>query len=128
MLAHRLIDKILLYAGVRPLTFSNHFSSEAVRPILSILCGVEHLQMGKQKVMFCSNRIRTLVASATYSFHILIMVKVEIGNFYCFIGETIDGMKMKLHVYVHDISICITCVFYCRCSFTFVAMVTNGSD
>ena len=39
------------------------------------------------------------------------MGKVEIDNFYCFIGETIDGIKVKLHVYVHDISICITCVF-----------------
>ena len=34
-----------------------------------------------------SGRIRTLVAMATYSFHRLIMGKVEIGNFYCLIGD-----------------------------------------
>ena len=37
--------------------------------------------------MFYSGRIRTLVAMATYSFHRLIMEKVEIGNFYCLIGD-----------------------------------------
>ena len=31
--------------------------------------------------------MRTLVAMATYSFHRLIMGKVEIGNFYCLIGD-----------------------------------------
>ena len=40
------------------------------------------------KVMFFySGLIRTLVAMATYSFHRLIMGKVEIGNFYCLIGD-----------------------------------------
>ena len=36
---------------------------------------------------FYSSRIRTLVAMATYSFNRLIMGKVEIGNFYCVIGD-----------------------------------------
>ena len=36
--------------------------------------------------VFYSGRIRTLVAMATYSFHRLIMGKVEIGNFYCLLG------------------------------------------
>ena len=36
---------------------------------------------------FYSGRIRTLVAMATYSFNRLIMGKVEIGNFYCLIGD-----------------------------------------
>ena len=36
---------------------------------------------------FYSCWIRTLVAMATYSFHRLIMGKVEIGNFYCLIGD-----------------------------------------
>ena len=31
--------------------------------------------------------MRTLVAMATYSFNRLIMGKVEIGNFYCLIGD-----------------------------------------
>ena len=37
--------------------------------------------------VFNSGRIRTLVAMATYSFHRLIMGKVEIGNFYCLHGD-----------------------------------------
>ena len=36
---------------------------------------------------FFSGQIRTLVAMATYSFHRLIMGKVEIGNFYYFIVD-----------------------------------------
>ena len=31
--------------------------------------------------------MRTLVAMATYSFNRLLMGKVEIGNFYCLIGD-----------------------------------------
>ena len=37
--------------------------------------------------VFCSNRIRTLVAMATYSSHRLIMIKEEIDNFFCLIGD-----------------------------------------
>ena len=37
--------------------------------------------------VFYSGRIKTLVAMATYSFHRLIMGKVEIGNFYCLIRD-----------------------------------------
>ena len=36
---------------------------------------------------FYSSQIRTLVAMATYCFHRLIVKKVEIGNFYCFIED-----------------------------------------
>ena len=43
---------------------------------------------GKRKVVFFySNRIRTLVAIATYSSHRLIMGKEEIDNFFCLIGD-----------------------------------------
>ena len=38
-------------------------------------------------MFFYSGRIRTLVAMSTYSFHRLIMGKVEIGNLYCLIGD-----------------------------------------
>ena len=38
-------------------------------------------------MFFYSGWIRTLVAMATYSFHRLIIGKVEIGNFYCLIGD-----------------------------------------
>ena len=37
--------------------------------------------------MFYSNRIRTLVAMATYSSHILIMGKEEIDNIFCLVGD-----------------------------------------
>ena len=37
--------------------------------------------------VFYSRWMRTLVAMATYSFNRLIMGKVEIGNFYCLIGD-----------------------------------------
>ena len=40
-----------------------------------------------QKLCFYSGRIRTLVAMATYNFHRLIKGKVEIGNFYCLLGD-----------------------------------------
>ena len=40
-----------------------------------------------QKLCFYSGRIRTLVSMAAYIFHSLIKGKVEIGNFYCLIGD-----------------------------------------
>ena len=40
-----------------------------------------------QKLCFYSGQIRTLVSMAAYIFHSLIMGKVEIGNFYCLIGD-----------------------------------------
>ena len=81
-LSRRLIGELIVYSGirrpfiVRPSTFSNDISSEAVRPILSIL-HTKHLQVGGTKsYVFYSGRIRTLVAMATYSSHRLIMGKV----------------------------------------------------
>ena len=38
-------------------------------------------------MFFYSGWIRTLVAMAAYSFHRLIVGKVEIGNFCCLIGD-----------------------------------------
>ena len=40
-------------------------------------------------MFFCSGRIRTLVAMATYSSHTLIMGKEEIDNFFCLNGDTL---------------------------------------
>ena len=37
--------------------------------------------------VFCSNRIKTLVAMATYSSHRLIMGKEEIDIFFCLMGD-----------------------------------------
>ena len=37
-----------------------------------------------------SNRIRTLVAMATYSSHRIIMGKEEIDNFFCLIGDILN--------------------------------------
>ena len=38
-------------------------------------------------LFFCSSRIRTLVAMATFSSHRLIMGKEEIDKFFCLIGD-----------------------------------------
>ena len=47
-----------------------------------------HRTLPSTKVMFFySGRIRTLVSMAAYIFHSLIMGKVEIGNFFCLIGD-----------------------------------------
>ena len=68
-------------------TFSNDVFSEAARPILLIF-HILHLYLGGTKIcVFCSNRIRTLVAMATYSSHSLIMGKEEIDNCFCLIGD-----------------------------------------
>ena len=48
-------------SDVRPLIFSNDFSSEAVRPKLLIF-DIKHPQEGGPKMFFGSDRIRTLVA------------------------------------------------------------------
>ena len=42
---------------------------------------------GTNNCVFCSGRIRTLVAIATYSSHRLIMGKEEIDNFFCLIWD-----------------------------------------
>ena len=74
----------------------------SVRPSVNIfkrhlLCGheadsfhISHIASigrGNEKLCFCSNRIRTLVAMATYSSHRLIMGKEEIDNCFCLIGD-----------------------------------------
>ena len=56
-------------------TISNDISSEAVWPKLLIF-GIKHPQeRGTKNVVFCSDRIRTVVAMATYTSHGLIMEK-----------------------------------------------------
>ena len=88
-LSRTLIGELIVYIGIRrptvrrPSTFSNDISPEAVRPILSILQTMSsHLQVGgTRSYVFYSSMIRTLVAMVTYSFHRLIMGKVEIDNF-----------------------------------------------
>ena len=57
------------------------FFSETVCFMKRILCiHVPGISLYK-KVVFCSSQIRTLVAMATFSFHRLIMGKVEICYF-----------------------------------------------
>ena len=41
-----------------------------------------------------------------------------------FFSEAIRGMKLKLCINVHDISLYINCIFYCCCPCAFVAMAT----
>ena len=49
--------------------------------------GILAYDIALYKSVLYSRRMRTLVAMATYSFNRLIMGKVEIGNFYCLIGD-----------------------------------------
>ena len=63
---------------VRPSsTILKIFFSETAGPIVLIL-DIHHLQVGgKNNCVFCFDRIRTLVAMATYASHRLIMEKSE---------------------------------------------------
>ena len=62
-------------------TTSNDISSEAVWPKLLIF-DIKHPQEGGTKnVVFCSDRIRTLAAMATYTSHRLIMEKSGICKY-----------------------------------------------
>ena len=77
----RLIGELIVYpcSGVRPSssTISKIFFSESAGPIVLIL-HIHHLQVGgKNNCVFCFDRIRTLVAMATYASHRLIMEKSE---------------------------------------------------
>ena len=56
-------------------TFSNDIFSVAAKPILLIFHTLHLSLVGTKSCVFCSNRIRTLVAKATYSSHRLIMGK-----------------------------------------------------
>ena len=49
-------------------------------------------------MFFCSNRIRTLVAMATYSSHRLIMGKEEIDNFFCLIGDILKKCFAEMFI------------------------------
>ena len=85
-LSRRLIGELIVYpcSGVRPsvrrpssFTISKIFFSETAGPIVLIL-HIHHLQVGgKNNCVFCFDRIRTLVAMATYASHRLIMEKSE---------------------------------------------------
>ena len=60
-------------------TFSNDFSSDSFHISYTASKG----RWGTNNCVFkCSGRMRTLVAMATYSFHRLIMGKVEISDFF----------------------------------------------
>ena len=50
---------------------------------------------GNEKLCFYSNRIRTLVAMATYSSQRVIMGKKEIDNFFCLIGDILNFLIQK---------------------------------
>ena len=85
-LSRRLIGELIVYpcSGVRPSvrrpsssTISKIFFSETAGPIVLIL-HIHHLQVGgKNNCVFCFDRIRTLIAMATYASHRLIMEKSE---------------------------------------------------
>ena len=97
-LSRRLIGELIVYpcSGVRPSsvvrpsssTISKIFFSETAGPIVLIL-HIHHLQVGgKNNCVFCFDRIRTLVAMATYASHRLIMEKSEnCPSFCCLVGD-----------------------------------------
>ena len=78
-LSQRLIGELIVYpcSGVRPSSTISKIVSETAGPIVLILI-IHHLQVGgKNNCVFCFDRIRTLVAMATYASHRLIMEKSE---------------------------------------------------
>ena len=89
-LSRRLIGELIVNpcSGVRPSsvrpsvvrpssTISKIFFSETAGPIVLIL-HIHHLQVGgNNNCVFCFDRIKTLVAMATYASHRLIMKKSE---------------------------------------------------
>ena len=68
-------------------TFSNDFSSEAARPNLSYFTYSIYKWGELIFVFFYFDRIRTLVAMATYASHRLITEKVKIASFCCLVGD-----------------------------------------
>ena len=65
-----LICELIVYEGIRRLpTFSNDFSPEAVRPFSSYFTYSIYRSGGTNDCVFCSGRIRTLIAMATYILH-----------------------------------------------------------
>ena len=75
---------------VRPFTFSKIFFSETAWPIKAKFY-VEHPWVGGTKVcVFYLNRIRTLVAMATYASHRLIMEKSEKCLFFAVLFEIFE--------------------------------------
>ena len=74
------VEPASVRACVRPFTFSKIFFSETAWPIKAKFY-VEHPWVGGMKVFLCVffylDRIRTLVAMATYASHRLIMEKSE---------------------------------------------------
>ena len=100
-LSRRLIGELIVYpcSGVRPSsvvrpsvvrpssTISKMFFSETAGPIVLIL-HIHHVQVGgKNNCVFCIDRIRTLVAMATYASHRLIMEKMKIASFCCLVRD-----------------------------------------
>ena len=89
-LSWRLIGQLIVYKGIRRPSvniFKRHllWSREADSFHIS---HIAYIGRGNEKMcFFYSNRIRTLVAMATYSSHRLIMGKEEIDIFFCLIGD-----------------------------------------
>ena len=56
---------------------------------------IASIDRGTNNCVFCSSRIRTLVAMATFSSHRLIIGKDEIDNFFCLIGDIWNFLVQK---------------------------------
>ena len=91
-----LIGELIVYVGIRrpsvrrPSVVCQHFQTTSPLSREADSFHISHIASigrGNEKFVFYSNRIRTLVAMATYSSHRLIIGKEEIDNFSCLIGD-----------------------------------------
>ena len=156
--------------------YSKIFFSETIRGMkLKLYINVHDISLYIYYIFYCCCPC-AFIAMATWSCHILIMGKVEIGIYFCatadiltkvllkcfwsspiptiwnlskplillgghrnrkgkfsgekqkqtkiFFSETIWGMKLKLCIHVHEISLYINCVLYCCCPCAFIAIAT----
>ena len=88
-LSSRLIGEALVYTGIRRPSV-NIFKRLLLRSRVADTFHIKYIastDVVNKKLCFCCGRIITLVAMATYSFHRLIMGKVEIDRFCSFIGN-----------------------------------------
>ena len=88
-LSRRLKGEPKVYEGIRrpPVVRQSTFSNDISEADSFHISHVASIGRGTNNCVFCSGRIRILVAMVTCSSHRLIMGKEEIDNFFCPIGD-----------------------------------------
>ena len=103
-LCRRLIGELIVYEGirrpsvVRPSSVCQHFQTTSPLKPWGRFFSYSHIASigrGNEKLCFCFNRIRTLVAMATYSSYRLIMGKEENDNFFSLIEDILKLFLQK---------------------------------